>query len=47
VAAGDPDQLVIAIAASLDGLLRYGLHHPEQFHKLCPDPSILLRMLKP
>jgi AcrR family transcriptional regulator len=47
VAAGDPDQLVIAITASLDGLVRFGLHHPEQFHKLCPDASILLRMLKP
>jgi AcrR family transcriptional regulator len=46
VAAGDPDQLVIAIAASLDGLVRFGLHQPEQFRKLCPDPSILLRMLK-
>jgi AcrR family transcriptional regulator len=46
-AAGDPDQLLIAITASLDGLVRYGLHHPEQFHRLCPDASILLRMLKP
>jgi len=47
VAAGDPDQLLIAITASLEGLFRYGLHHPEQFHRLCPDASILLRMLKP
>jgi hypothetical protein len=47
VAAGDPDQLLIAITASLDGLVRFGLHHPEQFHTLCPDASILLRMLKP
>jgi hypothetical protein len=47
VAADDPDQLVIAITASLDGLVRFGLHQPEQFQKLCPDPSILLRMLKP
>jgi AcrR family transcriptional regulator len=47
VAAGDPDQLVIAITVSLEGLVRFGLHHPEQFHRLCPDASILLRMLKP
>jgi AcrR family transcriptional regulator len=47
VAAGDPDQLVIAISACLDGLTRFGLHQPEQFHSLCPDASILLRMLKP
>jgi len=47
VAAGDPDQLVVAIIASLEGLVRFGLHNPEQFHKLCPDASILLRMLKP
>jgi AcrR family transcriptional regulator len=46
VAAGDPDQLVLAITASLEGLARFGLHHPEQFHRLCPDASILLRMLK-
>jgi AcrR family transcriptional regulator len=47
VAVGDPDQLVIAITATLEGLTRFGLHHPEQFHRLCPEPSILLRMLKP
>jgi AcrR family transcriptional regulator len=47
VAADDPDQLVIAITASLDGLVRFGLRDPEQFHRLCPDASILLRMLKP
>ncbi|HEY4388566.1 MAG TPA: TetR/AcrR family transcriptional regulator [Ktedonobacteraceae bacterium] len=47
VAAGDPDQLVIAIGASLEGLGRFALHNPEQFHKICPDASIFLRMLKP
>jgi AcrR family transcriptional regulator len=47
VAAGDPDHLVIAITATLEGLVRFGLHHPEQFHRLCPDASILLRMFKP
>lgn len=47
VAAGDPDQLVLAISACLEGLTRFGLQHPEQFAQLCPDASILLRMLKP
>jgi AcrR family transcriptional regulator len=47
VVAGDPDQLVIAITATLEGLVRFGLYHPEQFQRLCPDASILLRMLKP
>lgn len=47
VAAGDPDQLVIAITACLAGLVRFGLHNPEQFQQLCPDASILVRMLKP
>jgi AcrR family transcriptional regulator len=47
VAAGDPDQVVLAIAATLEGLTRFGLHNPEQFHRLCPEPSILLRLLKP
>lgn len=47
VAAGDPDQLLIAMTVMLEGLVRFGLHHPEQFQKRCPDASILLRMLKP
>lgn len=47
VAAGEPDQLVIAIAATLEGLTRFGLHDPEQFQRLCPEPEILLRILKP
>ena len=47
VAAGDPDQLVVALIATLDGLVRFGLHHPEQFSQRCPDASILLRMLRP
>jgi AcrR family transcriptional regulator len=47
VAAGDPDQLVIAIAASLEGLLRFASRHQDQFPRVCPDASILLRMLKP
>lgn len=47
VAAGDPDQLVIAIAASLEGLARFALHQPEQFRRICPEASIFLRMFKP
>jgi AcrR family transcriptional regulator len=47
VAAGDPDQLVTAIAACLEGLVRFALHHPENFQRVCPDANILLRMLKP
>lgn len=47
VAAGDPDQLLFAIAAALEGLGRFGLQQPEQFRRLCPDASILLRMLRP
>ncbi|GAB4423723.1 MAG: hypothetical protein OHK0015_01620 [Chloroflexi bacterium OHK40] len=47
VAMDDPDQLVIAIVATLEGLTRFGLHHPEQFQRLCPEPGILLRMLEP
>lgn len=47
VAAGEADQLVTAIAATLEGLTRFGLHNPEQFQQLCPEPGIILRMLKP
>jgi AcrR family transcriptional regulator len=47
VAADDPDQLVIAIVATLEGLARFGLHNPERFYRLCPDANILLRMLRP
>ena len=47
VAAGDPNQLIMAITACLAGLTSFGLHHPEQFRTTCPDASILLRMLKP
>ena len=46
-AAGSPDQLVIAVAACLDGLTRFGLHQPERFAALCPGPEIILRLLRP
>ncbi|MDP4144093.1 MAG: TetR family transcriptional regulator C-terminal domain-containing protein [Bacillota bacterium] len=44
---GDPEQLMIAITASLDGLSKFALGNPEKFEKLFPDASIILRMLKP
>ncbi|MGG1290290.1 TetR/AcrR family transcriptional regulator [Bacillus smithii] len=42
-AEGDPDQLVMAVIACLDGLSRLALRNPEHF----PDTRIILRMLKP
>jgi AcrR family transcriptional regulator len=47
VAAGDPDQLVSAVAAYLEGLTRLALRSPEQFQQHGPDAEILLRILKP
>jgi AcrR family transcriptional regulator len=47
VTAGDPDQLVTAVLASLDGLVRLAIINPERFHQHFPDASIILRMLKP
>ena len=48
VAAGDPDQLVRAILACLDGLIRWGTHDdPVHDNEHFPEASIFLRMLKP
>lgn len=47
VATGDPDQLVTAVVACLEGLTRLALHNLEQFNQSCPDAKILLRMLQP
>lgn len=47
VAAGDPDQLVRAIFACLDGLIRWAVYYPDQYSEHFPDASIFLRMLKP
>jgi len=47
VATDDPDQLVRAILASVEGLTRWATYYPEQYHKHFPDASIFLRMLKP
>jgi AcrR family transcriptional regulator len=45
VLSGDPDQLVMAVAAFFEGLTRIALHEPEQLRKQCPEPEIVLRML--
>lgn len=47
VAAGDPDQLVRAILACIDGLTRWAVYDPEHYHEHFPDARIFLRMLKP
>jgi AcrR family transcriptional regulator len=45
VVADDPDQLVMVIAACLDGLL--GMRNAAQSKKQFPEARILLRILKP
>ena len=47
VAAGDPDQLVVAIMAYLDGISRFAAREPKMLKEHFPDPEIVLRMLKP
>ncbi len=47
VTGADPDQLVTAVLASLDGLTRLALINPERFQKHFPDTRIILGMLKP
>ncbi|HEX2909474.1 MAG TPA: TetR family transcriptional regulator C-terminal domain-containing protein [Chloroflexia bacterium] len=47
VAAGDPDQLLRAILACLDGLVRLAHYYPEDYDEHFPDAQIFLRMLKP
>jgi AcrR family transcriptional regulator len=47
VAAGDPDQLVRAILACLDGLTRWGTSDPKHDNEHFPDAAIFMRMLKP
>ena len=42
----DPDQLVTAISAMLDGLTRLTVTNPERFHRHFPDAEIILGMLK-
>jgi AcrR family transcriptional regulator len=47
VAADDPDQLVIAVMACLDGLGRFTLTDPQQAAKHFPAAQIITRMLQP
>jgi len=46
IAGDDPDQLVAAIVAMIDGITRFALNHPE-LRGHFPDPRIVLRMLEP
>lgn len=47
LAKGDPDQLVLAVIAFLNGLSNLALRSPEKFKNHFPDTEIILRMLKP
>ncbi|MGH2478429.1 MAG: TetR/AcrR family transcriptional regulator [Ktedonobacteraceae bacterium] len=47
VGAGDPDQLIRAILACLDGLTQWAVHHPELVSQHFPTTEILLRLLQP
>jgi AcrR family transcriptional regulator len=47
VADGDPDQLVLAVIACLNGLSSLALRRPEKFKNHFPEPRIIMRMLKP
>ena len=47
VASGDPDQLVRAIFACVDGLTKWSMYDPEHYQDHFPDANIFLRLLKP
>lgn len=47
VRAADPDQLVAAVLAALDGLTRLALINSERFRRHYPDASIILGLLQP
>ncbi|GHO47600.1 TetR/AcrR family transcriptional regulator [Ktedonospora formicarum] len=47
VVAGDPDQLVRAIFACVDGLTRWAVYDPEHYQEHFPDANIFLRLLQP
>jgi len=47
IAEGDPDQLVVALLAYLDGLTRYSLYDPQRFKDHFPDVRIVMRLFKP
>jgi len=47
VRAADPDQLVTAVLAAMDGLTRLAIIDSERFRQHFPDANIILGMLKP
>jgi AcrR family transcriptional regulator len=47
IAEGDPDQLVLALMAYLDGLTRLSLYAPERLSAHFPDVEIVLRLFRP
>lgn len=47
VRSADPDQLVTAILAMLDGLSRLAVYYPDRFHQHFPDARIVLGLLLP
>lgn len=47
VAESDPDQLVTAFMAYLDGITRIAVYNPEQFKEHFPDTEIILRIFRP
>lgn len=47
IVAGDPDQLLRAIYACLDGITRWAEYYPEEYTEHFPAAEIFWRMLKP
>jgi AcrR family transcriptional regulator len=47
VRTADPDQLVTAVMATLDGLSRLPVTSPDRFHHHFPEARIILSMLMP
>jgi AcrR family transcriptional regulator len=47
VTEGDPEQLVVAVTACIDGLSKFALNSPEKYKMLFPDANIILKLLKP
>lgn len=47
IAEGDPDQLVVALLAYLDGLTRFSLYDPQRFKEHFPEARIVMRLFRP
>lgn len=43
----EPEKLMHALIACLDGLTKFASFHPEKYKKLFTDASVIMRMLKP